>query len=64
MSKSPKKTGNPKGAREAATGRFIGRAKDGTRIARPDFKPRSFTVDKLRRVIRDVRREEADAKAG
>lgn len=51
-------------ARSAKTGRFLGQAKDGTWIVRPDFKPKSFTVQKLRKAVGDVQKREAEAKAG
>lgn len=50
--------------RSSQSGQFLGRAKDGTLIVRPDFKPKSFSVQKLRKAVGDVQRREADAKAG
>jgi hypothetical protein len=50
--------------RSSQTGQFIGHAEDGTAIARPAFKPESFTVHELRKVIRAVRAREQTAKAG
>jgi hypothetical protein len=41
---------------------ILGYAWDGTPIARPPFKPKSFTVQELRRVVDRVRREQAQAK--
>ncbi len=51
-------------ARAAQTGQFIGRAKDGTAIAKPAFKPQSFTVRELQKVIREIQNTEDRAKAG
>ena len=42
------------------SGRYLGRASDGTLIARPDFKPHGFTLGKLQKVIRDVKKREAE----
>jgi hypothetical protein len=53
-----------KAARPTPADRFIGRSRDGIEIARPVVKPRSFTVQQLRRVMRDVLREEAVGRAG
>ncbi len=50
--------------RSSQSGQFLGVAKDGTPIARPDFKPVSFTERELNRVIRDLRSREQSAKAG
>lgn len=50
-----------KKARSAKSGQFLGRAKDGTWIARPDFKPKSFTVRQLRKAVRDAQEREAEA---
>jgi hypothetical protein len=52
------------GRRDGRTGQFIGHAEDGTAIAKPAFKPKSFTVHELRTVIRAVRQREQTAKAG
>jgi hypothetical protein len=41
--------------RSAATGQFIGRTRDGIAIARPAFRPESFTVRQLERAIRAVK---------
>jgi hypothetical protein len=50
--------------RHSATSQFVGRAEDGTAIAKPAFKPKSFTVRELHKVIRAVRSREQSAKAG
>ncbi len=50
--------------RSSRSGKFLGQAKDGTWIVRPDFKPKSCTVQKLRKAVGDVQKREAEAKAG
>ena len=50
--------------RDSRTGQFLGQTRDGTWIARPPFKPEGFTVRQLQKVIREMRKEEADAKLG
>mgnify|MGYP003382418046 CR=1 FL=1 len=50
--------------RDGRSGQFIGHAEDGTAIAKPAFKPESFTLRELRKVIRAVRDREQTAKAG
>jgi hypothetical protein len=50
-------TSKKRAAREPAD--ILGYAWDGTPIARPPFKPKSFTVQELRRVVDKVRREQA-----
>jgi hypothetical protein len=61
MSKAAKSAKS--GSRSSGSGQFLGRAKDGTLIARPDFKPKSFTVRELREAVRNVQRREAEAEA-
>jgi hypothetical protein len=61
MNKPAKSTSTHKVSRSATSGQFIGRASDGTAIAKPVVKPRSFSVEKLQRVIRDVQRQELKA---
>ena len=50
--------------RNAETGRWLGRRKDSAVIESLPFKPVSFTVSELRKVIRDVRSREQSASAG
>lgn len=64
MSKTAKSPTTVSIGRNAQTGQFLGRAKDGTLIAKPDFKPVSFTVRELDRAIRAVRAREDKAQAG
>ena len=64
MSSSLKPIGTAKIARAAQSGQFIGRAKDGTAIVKPNFKPERFTVRQLQKVIRDVQTREELANAG
>ncbi|MGB6118566.1 MAG: hypothetical protein WBF87_10120 [Mesorhizobium sp.] len=45
--------------REAQSGQYIGRTKEGLLIPKPDFRPASFTVRELQKAIREVRREAA-----
>jgi hypothetical protein len=58
--KSPSKTV----PRDSRSGQFLGQASDGTWIARPPFKPEGFTVRQLQKVIRELRKTEADPKLG
>lgn len=64
MSKTAKSPAKVSIGRNAQTGQFLGRAKDGTLIAKPDFKPVRFTVRELERAIRAVREREDNALAG
>jgi hypothetical protein len=41
--------------RDAQSGKFLGRANDGTLIARPVGKPDGFTIRQLQKVIKEVR---------
>jgi hypothetical protein len=50
--------------RDSRSGQFLGQTSDGTWIARPPFKPEGFTVRQLQKVIREMRKEEANAKLG
>jgi hypothetical protein len=64
MSKSAKNRSTATVGRNAETGRWIGRAKESAVIESLPFKPVSFTVRELRKVIRDVRSREHSASAG
>jgi hypothetical protein len=64
MSKIAKSPPKKSTGRAAQAGQFLGRASDGTLIARPSFKPVSFTVRELERAIRTVREREDKAVAG
>jgi DNA-binding protein len=50
--------------RDTQSGRFIGRANDGTRIMRPSFRPQGVTVREIEQAVRAVRRRDEEAKAG
>jgi hypothetical protein len=59
------KNGSHKSKSRSATGSEIyGRTREGLAIAKPAFKPKSFSVSELERVMRDVKREEAARRAG
>jgi hypothetical protein len=64
MSKTARSPAKVSIGRNAQTGEFLGRAKDGTLIAKPDFKPVRFTVRELDRAIRAVRGRDDKALAG
>lgn len=42
----------------------LGRTKEGVLIARPDFKPKSFTLRQLDEAIRAVKQRQAASQAG
>jgi hypothetical protein len=50
--------------RDSRSGQFLGQTSDGTWIARPPFKPEGFTVRQLQKVIRELRKTDADRKLG
>lgn len=64
MKTTAKSKSTRKPAASSKSGQFLGRSKDGILIVRPDFKPKSFTVEQLQKAIREVRKREADSKAG
>jgi len=64
MAKSAKNGSHKKASRSATSGEIYGRTREGLAIAKPAFKPKSFSVSELERVMRDVKREEAARKAG
>jgi hypothetical protein len=64
MSKTAKNRSTATVRRNAETGRWLGRAKESVVIESLPFKPVSFTVRELRKVIRDVRSREHSASAG
>jgi hypothetical protein len=64
MSKTAKNRSMATVMRNAEAGRAPARAKDSAVIESLPFKPVSFTVRELRKVIRDVRSREHSASAG
>jgi hypothetical protein len=64
MSKTAKTSAGKTLVRSSQSGKFLGVTKDGIWIARPDFKPVSFTERQLNKVMRELRERELPAKAG
>ena len=64
MAKPAKSSSSKTIVRSAKSGQFLGRTRDGIAVAKPAQTPKSFSVSELRRVVRDVKREETARKAG
>jgi hypothetical protein len=64
MSKTAKNRSTATTRRSAETGHALARTKESAVIENLPFKPVSFTVRELRKVIRDVRSREHSASAG
>ncbi len=64
MAKLEKKSNSKAIVRSAKSGQFLGRTRDGIAVAKPAQTPKSFSLGELRRVVRDVKREETARKAG
>jgi len=62
MARSSDRRSTVKHGSSAKAGRFIGRAVDGTPIARPVFKPKSFTVRELQKVVREIQKRDVAKK--